>query len=526
MDPEKYKSLFVGETREYLQLISQQILQMKETSEPSDLDSLLRAAHSIKGMSAAMGYAGIKDVSHLMEDLIGKIKLGEIQVDARFLAVLLQGVDLIGQMVDEIERSGVSAIRSDSFQNMISALGSSEFQKDLPVETGNRTQEQEAGRVSTVRVDTVLIDRLMEGLGELMIYQEALQEGDPENPEIRRVRLLTQQLYSYATDLRMLPFETLCHHFPRIVHDLGGRFGKDIRLQMEGTEIRMDKALLDEMADPLIHLIRNAIDHGIEAPEDRVRAGKNRAGQLHISVAKQGDRFLIRVEDDGRGLDPQRIRKTAVERGLIQERIVPFMNLREVLMLITRPGFSTAPEISDISGRGVGMDIVRSRIDALGGTLKIESEPGKFTRFDILIPFTIAVIPALLIRLEQFLCAVPFSRIDRFLLISRKDVRSVHGRPVFFSQNAILYIEKLWSLLRRIPGDYDLPETFSVFVTEHHNRRMAWVVDELIAEKEILLKPFQEPLSLLGCYSGASVLGKGQVVPLLDLEHLYRELFV
>ncbi len=172
------------------------------------------------------------------------------------------------------------------------------------------------------------------------------------------------------------------------------------------------------------------------------------------------------------------------------------------------------------------MDVVRSRIDALGGTLKIESETGKFTRFDILIPFTIAMIPALLVRMEQLLCAVPFSRIERFLLISKKDVHTVRGRPVFFSENAILYIEKLWSILQRIHGDYRLPDSFPVFVTEHHNRRIAWAVDELIAEREILVKSLGEPLSHLGCYNGASVFGKGDVVPLLDLENLYRELFV
>ncbi len=336
MDLEKYKTLFIGEAREYLQLMSSQILQMRESSAPGDLDSLLRAAHSIKGMSASMAYAEVKDASHLMESLIGKLKIGEMQVTEGVLAVLLQGVDLIEQMVDEIDRTGKATLRSDAFRNVISSFSiSNEFQADARPERTNKTHERKTAKVNTVRVDSSLIDRVMEGLGELIIHHETLQENDPENLEIGRVRTLTQQLYICATDLRMLPFEILSQRFPRIVHDLGAQFRKEIRLEMEGVGIRMDKAVLEELADPLIHLIRNALDHGIEDPEHRVRAGKNRAGTLSILVTKQGDRFLIRVEDDGRGLDPQLIRNTAVLQGLVQERVVPYMNLREIFMLIT-----------------------------------------------------------------------------------------------------------------------------------------------------------------------------------------------
>jgi two-component system chemotaxis sensor kinase CheA len=254
----------------------------------------------------------------------------------------------------------------------------------------------------------------------------------------------------------------------------------------------------------------------------RAKIGKEESGHLTLSIVKQGDRVLIRMEDDGRGLDPVLIRKSAVKKGVISERMASFLNQHEVLMLLTRPGFSTAETISEISGRGVGLDVVREKIEGLGGAFKMYSVPGQMTRFDLIVPFTIALLPALLFRSGGIQFAAPLSRIDRFMMIRKKDVHYTQGRPVIFYDNSTFYLEHVESILKRSQPS-ELTDEFPAFVTEHQNRRIAWVVDELVSEKQILLKSLQPPLSMLSCYSGAAVLGKGEVVPVVDLEHLYRE---
>lgn len=391
-------------------------------------------------------------------------------------------------------------------------------------ETTNTVEDGrvEAVRMGTVRIQTRSLDQVVEGLGELLILNAQVLDTYPESTEVSRLQVLTRQLYESTLDLRMLPFETLSGRFPRMVYDLGRRLQKKIDLKIEGADIRLDRSVLEELADPLIHLLRNAVDHGIEPIAFRLEHGKPEVGTLTVAVEKRGDRVMITVEDDGRGLDPALIRKTAIQRGLISERAATFLNQHETLMLITRPGFSTARVVSDISGRGVGMDVVRDRIDAIGGAFKIHTAPGKFTRFELLIPFTVAVIPALLVRSGALTLAVPSSRVDCFLMIKKNDMHYTQGKPVVFYDNSTIYIEKLDALLEN-RTEFEFPEEFQVFVTEHQNRRIAWCVDELMDQRQIMLKPLGEPLHAISCYSGATVLGKGEVIPVLDMEQLYRE---
>ena len=623
MDVAKYKTLFVNETREYLQNISRCILQLQDTHNEELYDHLFRAAHSVKGMAASMGFVPMKDVSHGMEDLLQMLKKGEITFTNDMIGVLFHGLDLLESMVDEVDRTGVQQLGAESFARALervqrsaqrpeeapkvslevitteapksedtftfnveikiaedaslpgaravvavkrlqemgtismlmppiqvfsspafekyfrcrlsTKLGAAEVKQELSLlsdigsvsvsalEAEQAEVATEAPKITSVRVETKRLDQVVEGLGELLILNAQMQESFPQNAEVSRLQILTKKLYENVLDLRMLPFETLSSNFPRMIHDLCQKLDKKVRLKVIGADIQMDKSLLDELADPLIHLIRNAVDHGIEAPATRTLVGKDETGTIQLLVEKQGDRVLIRIEDDGKGIDPQLIRKTAVNKGLITERVASILNQQEVLNLITRPGFTTAREVSDISGRGVGLDVVRDRIDKLGGSFKIYSTPGQFTRFDITIPFTIAVISALLFRAGTQTFAVPLSRVDRFLLLRKRDVHYTQGRPVIFYDNSTLYIENLPSLLFRQPQEF--ASEFTVFVTEHQNRKIAWSVDELIAETQIMLKSLGGPLNLIPTFSGATVLGKGEVVPVLDVEHLYRERF-
>lgn len=647
---QRYRALFLQEAREYLQLISTQLLQLMRGPTDEVYYELFRLSHSIKGMAATLGFSDVKQVSHAMEDVFDRMKRHRIQVDESILSVMFGAVDLLEIMVSEIDALGST---SKDISSVLSALTEILNRESQPASQPERRQDlelivpeppapaipdaqqlpetrflyriditiaseasfpaaraivaykrmEELGKISkcipafeeitgpnfhkhlscylvtsqtavdlqselrglsdvdaitvtpidphsrqspaaaaetistntveesrpvemqklaTVRIDTRSLDGIVEGLGELLILNAQVQDSLPEVPEVVRLHSLTQKLYDRALDLRMLPFETLSSRFPRVIHDLSRQLHKAVELKVEGSEIKLDKSVLDELADPLVHLLRNAVDHGIEPAAFRISKGKPETGTIRMKVEKDGDRVRVTVEDDGKGLDPVLIRAAAIRKGIITEKAASFLNQHETLMLICRPGFSTANEVSDISGRGVGMDVVRDRIDELGGSFKIYTTPGKFTRFELLIPFTVAIIPALLVRAGGLQFAIPSSRVDRFLMIRKSDVHYTQGKPVVFYENSTIYVEHLESILNhRVPGGFE--EEFPVFVTEHQNRRIAWNVDELLEQKQIMLKPLGEPLSSLSCYSGATVLGRGEVIPVLDMEQLYRE---
>ncbi|MCI0613425.1 chemotaxis protein CheA, partial [bacterium] len=640
VDPARYRTLFVQETREHIQAMSEAVLRLIREPSSSLFDHLFRAAHSVKGMAASMSFQPLKEIGHAMEDLFEEIRCGALAVDHQTVKVLLGGLDLMETLIGEFELTGksissysefVEAVRliapeagsqarqktegnrpnleliiperpprfnasslqepsflfrvdlevaqsaplpgaralvavksieelgqvsrlsptieeiaAGKFQSQLSCYlvtnrNASEINEELMALTDvvrvvvtpidPYTRQAPAGappvfkspiRRTTVRVETRAVDIVVEGISELMILNAQLQEVMPDHPETSRIGTLFQQLYDRALRLRMLPFEALSGNFARIVYDLGQQLQKKAQVVIHGADIQMDKSILDELADPMIHLLRNAVDHGIEPPDDRLRREKAETGTIRVEVMRQGDRVTIQIEDDGRGLDSELIRKVAIKKGLITERQAAAMNVHEILMLITRSGFSTRSSVTDVSGRGIGLDAVRARIESLGGSLRIASELGQFTRFELMVPFTLAVVPAVLVSSAGRQFAVPLSRIDRFVRIYRRDLHSTQGRLVTFPETGTLYIEQLNHVLEGSTLA-DFPDEMPAFITEHQSRKIAWCVDELLDQKQILLKPLGEPLNLVSCYSGVTVLGKGEIVPIIDMEELYRE---
>lgn len=638
MDPARYRTLFVQETREHIQTMSEAVLRLIREPSSSLYDNLLRAAHSIKGMAASMSCHPLKEIGHAMEDLFEEIRCGALAVNHQTVKTLLSGLDLMETLIGEFElgkslsphsefvetvraiapdarlrqtktddkrpnleliipehsqRANQSALQEPSFlfridlevsqsaplpgaralvavkcieeigrlsrlSPTIDEIATGKFQSQLScyLVTNHRaseiseelmaltdvvrvvitpidpyTRQAPAGappafkspiRRTTVRVETRAVDVVVGGISELMILNAQLQEALPGNPETSRIGTLIQQIYDHALHLRMLPFEALSGNFARMVYDLCHQLQKKAQVVIHGADIQMDKSILDELADPMIHLLRNAVDHGIEPPADRLRKEKTETGTIQIDVIRQGDRVIIQIEDDGRGLDSEFIRKVAIKKGLITERQSAAMNVHEILMLITRSGFSTRSNITDVSGRGIGLDAVRARIESLGGSLRIASELGQFTRFELMVPFTLAVVPAILVLSSGRQFAVPLSRIDRFVRIYKSDLHSAQGRFMTFPETGTLYIEQLNYVLEgTTPAEF--PDDMPAFITEHQSRKIAWCVDELLEQKQILLKPLGEPLNMVSCYSGVTVLGKGEIVPVLDIEELYRE---
>ena len=615
MDLTKYKSLFLNESREYLQGMTERILNLTEVPSEDGLDWLFRAAHSIKGMSASMGYEPVANLSHKIESVLERLKKGQLVFDDNARAALFEGIDLIQSMLNDIDAGAEARTVTNTFEGSLQKLrvvasqsgtdskflykielkfikdnaeeGSalrilkqieaagriskvipsatelrqSEVLPELvvcylvtsrpaayleellqpltqlenfsvsPVDPHTRSSPEAEGsalmdlldeplRLNSVRVETERIDHLIDNLGELLIQHTQLQEAFPDNPEIARIEKLGRSIYETARDLRMLPFETLAGRIPRMVYELSKKLDKNMRVKIEGGDLQMDKSILTELADPLIHLVRNAADHGIEPPAVRAATRKGETGTITVCAAKKGDRLHLSVEDDGRGIDPQIVKKIAIEKRLIDEQAAAHLNMHELLMLITRPGFSTSELVTEVSGRGVGLDAVRAKMDLLTGELRIHSMPGRYTRFEMILPFTIALVPALLVRLDHLVCAVPLSRVDRVILIHRENLQYTNGRPVLYAENAALQVESLWQCLYKQDGSF--ASVFPAFVTEHQNRKIAWAVDELLTEKQILLRLLGEPLKDLNYYSGATILSKGEVIPVLDMEQIYR----
>jgi len=380
----------------------------------------------------------------------------------------------------------------------------------------------------TIRVDVERLDHLMNLVGELVIDQtriaqasgilrddyrlEALEDLEQVTNHIARV---ISELQESVMKTRMLPIERQFNRFPRMVRDLSRELGKDIELIVVGKETELDRTVIEEIGDPLIHLIRNAIDHGIESREERLAAGKPARGTVRLSAMNQENHVVITVEDDGRGISADKIRASAAAKGLITAAAAEAMSDRDAIQLIFTPGFSTAEAVSEVSGRGVGMDIVRSHIEKLQGLIDVDTKPGEGTTFTIKLPLTLAIVRGLLIKLNHLTYALPMSSVVEIVRIPQEEVRSVKGRPVVQIREQIMPIAWLHDHFR-IPRKKRAGRNVFVVVIGLAEKRLGLVVDELIGNQEIVVKPLGSYLGKVDGVSGGTILGDGSVALILD----------
>lgn len=378
----------------------------------------------------------------------------------------------------------------------------------------------------TVRVRTGHLDRLLELVGELIVHRGRLEARmEPETAEtlrgeLDRVRALVGDLFETVMDLRLLPFETVAHRLVRSVRELARELGKKVAFAIEGREVGLDRSLLEELVDPLQHLLRNALDHGLESPAERAAAGKSETGTLTLRLERRSDSVLLELEDDGRGMDPELIRRTARVRGLLESERLERLDETELLMLVTTPGFSTAERLSSISGRGVGMDVVRTRIENLGGRLELRSRKGRGTAVRLILPLTLSVLEAFLVEAGERSYVVPVSSVQRTLELVPSEVQFRQGRPHLVLDERAVPLFDLGSLLAPC-GEravFDRPRPLLLF--RSGERSVALSVDAIRSRRELVVKPLGPPLELLPEFSGATVLDQGEVALILDLPNL------
>jgi two-component system chemotaxis sensor kinase CheA len=493
----------------------------------------------MKSVRAFIVFNNLKDVGEVLKTIPSSEEIEEEKFGQGFEIVLIskESQDKLKNIIKSINE--VSDVR---IQDLAIDLKVPEMDSGAdPGAAADKSGEDHVSRAEkksvsqTVRVDVARLDKLMNLVGELVIERTRLESVSGKirgvvgseflTEAMEEISLhiarLTGELQEEIMQARMFPIDQVFNRFPRMVRDLSHKFNRDINFIIEGRETELDRTVIEEIGDPLIHLLRNSIDHGIEPPEERVAMGKPAQGTIRLTAAHQENQIVITVEDDGRGMDPQAIKEKAVNKELISQQAADKMSDQEALNLIFLPGFSTAQQVTDISGRGVGMDIVRTHIEKINGIIEIHSKKGAGTKFTIKLPLTLAISRSLLIKQGGRIFALPLANVLEIIEIDCSRVQSMQGNKVALVRDSFLSLFLLDYLLGRggeLPAEGSVP----VVVVGVQDKRIGIVVDELVGEQEIVIKSLGGYIGDIHGLAGATIMGDGSVALILDVRGLVQ----
>ncbi|WP_368659219.1 chemotaxis protein CheW [Metabacillus halosaccharovorans] len=673
MEMNQYLEVFIEESKEHLQSCNEKLLELEKN--PTDLsivNEIFRSAHTLKGMSATMGYEDLANLTHQMENVLDAIRNEKLTVTAEILDVVFASVDDLEEMVFSIAEGGdgkkdvskvvemlkqiengetvtadtntalaaqhlmqsigtyddyenaviqqskeqgfspyeltitlrtdcllkaarvfmvfeileqageviksvpsVELLEEEKFDHEFTvALVTKESSEDLKnkvmkvseiedvivrqidldhvsaaeseISTGEQHETPEKQEVQlvkeevktatkqvaatsskTIRVNIERLDILMNLFEELVIDRGRLEQisRDLNNSElnetVERMSRISGDLQNIILNMRMVPVETVFNRFPRMIRQLAKDLNKKIHLDIVGAETELDRTVIDEIGDPLVHLLRNAIDHGIEMPEERVRNGKSEEGHVVLSAYHSGNHVFIEIEDDGAGINRERVLKKALDRGVVTEQLAATLTDKQVYELIFSSGFSTADKISDISGRGVGLDVVKSTIESLGGTVSVDAKEGKGSLFSIQLPLTLSIISVMLVELSNEKYAIPLSSIIETAVIKKEDILQAHNQKVIDFRGKIVPLVFL-SEIFEVPCANEDEDFVSLIIVRKGEKMAALVVDSFIGQQEIVLKSLGNYLNSVFAISGATILGDGQVALIVDCNALIK----
>ncbi|WP_457560937.1 hybrid sensor histidine kinase/response regulator [Caminibacter sp.] len=387
----------------------------------------------------------------------------------------------------------------------------------------------------TIRVDVKRLDQLMNLIGELVlaknrlikIYNDVEERYEGEkfleelNQVVSSISIVTTDLQIAVMKTRMLPIGKVFNKFPRLVRDLARELGKKVKLIIEGEDTELDKSIIEEIGDPLVHMIRNAVDHGIEPPEERIKKGKPEEGTIWLRAYNEGNMIVIEIKDDGKGMDPEALKKKAIEKGIITPQEAENMSDKEAFMLIFKPGFSTAAKVTNISGRGVGMDVVKTNIEKLNGIIEVDSVPGKGSTFKLKIPLTLAIIQALLVASQEDLFAVPLSNVIETVRIVEEDIYTIEGKSVLKLRDEVLPLVNMADIFE-IEKILEPEKYLYVVILGLGATKIGLIVDRFIGQEEIVIKSLGEFLKGLPGIAGATIRGDGRVTLIVDVASLMK----
>lgn len=545
MNTKRYAELFRAEARERLSEMNTSLLALERGEGADRVAELFRAVHTVKGMSAAMGYVPVRDLSHALETLLDLLRRGTLPVTPAVVETLFESVDTL--------ESAIVAVSQDVHEeiDVTAAVASLEaMTQTAPVESDaiNPTMEwpimrsaappppvpQPAARPVAptatsspatdkgqrfVRVDAARLDSLMTLIGELVIARGRLQDISRKsvNPALSETVLnasrLIGNLQTEITTARMVPVGQAFERFERMVRDTSHVLGKKVVFEILGSDIEVDKSVLDEIGEPVMHLIRNSLDHGVETPAERRVAGKPAVAKLTLSAARERSSVVIRVSDDGRGIDMNRVLERARAAGLIESE-QGLMSDAEILALIARPGFSTTTKVTEISGRGVGLDVVATKVRSLGGSVELSTDAGAGTEIRLELPMTLAIIHALLARSENEVYALPITHVVETLVVDPAMVSFEDGREVMSIRGQSVPAVRLRERLGHAPSD----KRGHAVVLDLPDGRMSLLVDEFVGQQEVVVKTFDAARGMPQLFNGATILTNGSPALILDAQ--------
>lgn len=558
---------FLQESFENLDRVDSELIELEEHPNNRDLlSSIFRSMHTIKGTCGFFGFEKLEKVTHIGENLLVKLRDGEYCMNEQIATGLLAMVDAVRAMLHEISSSGHDGTRR--YLKLIGLLselkdtGSAKCSESLVQirdtvpkavstssdnnDTGETDVQAQAGTVvagsvveakakdsqppapvveASIRVDVPVLDSLMNLVGELVLARNQIVEyvGSHENTQVvaaaQRLNLITSELQEGVMQTRMQPIHSVWAKLPRVVRDLSRAVGKQIRVEMEGKSTELDKSLIEAMKDPITHLVRNSVDHGIETPEQRKAAGKPDEGLLLLRAFHEGGQVHIEITDDGGGIPADKIKKKAIENGVVSAEQADRMSDQEICKMIFLPGLSTAEQVTNISGRGVGMDVVKTNIEKISGAIDLDTEVGRGTTFKIRVPLTLAIVPALIVSTGSQRFAIPQVNLIELIRIDEDEqenaIEYIHGCPVHRLRGQLLplvYLHKELKLGNRQPG------ALNIVVLQAEKCRFGLVVDQINDTQEIVVKPLAEALKSIPVFAGATIMGDGRVALILDTQ--------
>ena len=534
---------FLIESTENLDKLDRDFVALEKNPKDKELlSSIFRVVHTIKGTCGFLGFQKLESVAHAGENILGKLRDGQLAMNESRTNALLALVDALRKMLVEIEKTGKDEKgnydRLISTLTLLSEVNDSVKTTVVPAleeasETANRTGESAGVSETAIRVDVSLLDRLMNLVGELVLARNQIlqfstaQEGAGLGSAPQRLSWITSELQEAIMKTRMQPIGNVWGKFPRVVRDLEAACGKKVRLEMEGKETELDKTVIEAIKDPLTHIVRNSVDHGIESPEKRREAGKNEEGLLSLKAYHEGGQVHIEITDDGGGISPEKIRDKALSKGLISPEVARQMSERDLLNLIFLPGFSTAEKVTHISGRGVGMDVVKFNIESINGVIDIQSKPGLGTTLKIKIPLTLAIIPALMVTSKNNRYAIPQINLLELVRLEgvkvQTEIQLVHGAPIYQLRGHLLPLIFLNQELEVSNGLDTVQNSLNIVVLKAGDHQFGLVVDEVNDTQEIVVKPLHQILRHVDAFAGATILGDGSVALILNVMGLVKK---
>lgn len=518
MDMEKYKKTFLSEAKRHVATVNKSLLGLeKDTTETKKTDEMFRALHTLKGMAATMHYDNMEKLCHAIEDVLDGIKNEKIDLTGNTTDALFECFDFLDvslKQISENKPEGNVGVLVDGLKR-IAEGGEVKEEADLAV------MPHTLEKIQAIEVDVETLDTLMNLIEELLISKLKLDQIKTEVgvDELTYVvdslgRVVEDTQYNIM-QARMVPVGFIFNRFPRMIRDLAKQENKQVNLIMEGNEIKLDRALVDEIGEPLIHLLRNAVDHGIEGPEERKKAGKKTEGTIRLTAKREKGYTTIEVEDDGRGLDLEKIKKSAVKQGLISKE----EGAKEQIMDVLFNGFSTTKKVTNVSGRGVGLNVVKDKVDNLGGEIKVESNPGKGTKFTMKLPLTLAIIKALLVGVADEQYAIPVSSIERLVGIKREDIKGVLNYETIVLDEEDIPLIRLHDLFH-IESNAEGSDKQLIVIVKREEEKFGLAVDVLIDEQDIVVKPLNKAVKENRYFAGSTIIGSGQVILILDVANL------